>query len=77
MDTRPSWGGIPADRIVAVVADLDTGQVQVGSGYLVTGRQVLTARHCTVDKRTGRPARSLRVVRLSTEIGRASCRERV
>ena len=66
MDTRPSWGGIPADRIVAVVADLDTGQVQVGSGYLVTGRQVLTARHCTVDKRTGRPARSLRVVRLST-----------
>jgi TPR repeat protein len=48
---------------VAVVADLDTGRVQIGSGYLVSRRQALTARHCTVDKKTGRPARSLRVVR--------------
>ena len=63
-----SWGGIPADRVVAVVADLDTGQTQVGSGYLVTGYQVLTAWHCTVDKRTGRQARSLRVVLRSTGV---------
>jgi TPR repeat protein len=58
-------GGIPSDRVVAVVTDLDTGLVQIGSGYLVTERRVLTARHCTLDQRTGRPARSLRVVRLS------------
>src|SRR5215813_137595 len=59
------WGGIPSDRVVAVVAYLDTGRVQIGSGYLVTERVVLTARHCSTDKRTGRPARSLRVVRRS------------
>jgi hypothetical protein len=59
------WGGIPSDRVVAVVASLDTGLVQVGSGYLVTGRRVLTARHCAEDQRTGRPATSLRVVRRS------------
>jgi len=60
-----NWGGIPSDQVVAVVADLDTGLVQIGSGYLVTERQVLTARHCTADKSTGRPPRSLRVVRRS------------
>jgi len=49
----------------AVVAALDTGQVQVGSGYLVTDRLVLTAGRCTVDKKTGRPAASRRVVRRS------------
>lgn len=59
------WGGIPFDRVVAVVANLDTGLVQTGSGYLVTERHALTARHCTLDERTGRPARSLRVVRPS------------
>ena len=60
-----SWGGIPSDRVVAVVARLQTERVQIGSGYLITDHLVLTARHCTVDKRTGRPARSLRVVRRS------------
>ena len=50
---------------MAVIADLDTGRTQVGSGYLVADRRVLTAWHCTVDKRTGRPARSLRVIRRS------------
>ena len=57
--------GIPSDRVVAVVASLDTGQVQIGSGYLVTGRLVLTARHCVVDKKTSRPARKLLVARRS------------
>ena len=57
--------GIPSDQVVAVVAYLNSGLVQTGSGYLVTGRRVLTARHCTVDKKTGRPARSLQVVRRS------------
>jgi|GEM_PF-751880 len=60
-----SWVGIPADRVVAVAADLDGGRVQIGSGYLVTERLVLTARHCTVDERNGRSIRSLRVIRLS------------
>jgi V8-like Glu-specific endopeptidase len=59
------WDGIPADRVVAVAACLDTGMVQIGTGYLVTERLVLTARHCTADERTGRPARSLRVIRSS------------
>ena len=51
--------------MVAVVACLDTGLVQIGTGYLVTERWVLTARQCTADERTGRPARSLRVIRRS------------
>jgi TPR repeat protein len=50
---------------VAVVGRLDTGRVQVGSGYLISEGRVLTALHCIADKKTGRPARSLRVVRLS------------
>ena len=60
-----NWEGIPSDRVVAVLASLDTGQVQIGSGYLVTERRVLTARHCTVDKRTSRSAKKLTVVRRS------------
>ncbi len=55
------WAGIPSDRVMAVVASLDTGQVQIGSGYLVTERLVLTAWHCAMDKKTGRPARKLQV----------------
>ncbi len=58
-------GGIPTDRVVAVFADLGNELLQTGSGYLVTEHSVLTARHCTVDKRTGQPALSLRVARLS------------
>lgn len=59
------WRGIPADRVVAVVASLDTGLIQVGSGYLLSSEAVLTARHCTFDKRTGRNAVSLKIIRLS------------
>ena len=59
------WAGVPSDRVVAVVASLDTGLVQIGSGYLVTARRVLTAGHCARDERTGRPAASLRVQRRS------------
>jgi TPR repeat protein len=56
------WGGISSDRVMAVVASLDTGQVQIGSGYLVTERLVVTAWHCAVDKKTSRPARTLHVI---------------
>lgn len=51
--------------MVAVVACLDTGRVQIGTGYLVTGRLVLKVCWYTADERTGRPARSLRVIRRS------------
>jgi hypothetical protein len=57
--------GIPAGRVVAVVADLDTGLKQIGSGYLLDAGQVLTAHHCAYDKVTGRSARALSVVRAS------------
>jgi TPR repeat protein/Mrp family chromosome partitioning ATPase len=53
------------DRIVAVVAALRNGQEQLGSGYLVSGRMVLTAEHCVRDNVTGQPAARLRVIRAS------------
>lgn len=58
---------IPLARVVAVVATLPDGREQVGSGYLVGGRLVLTARHCTRDKSRSRPVPldQLRVVRAS------------
>ena len=59
------WLGIPADRVVAVVASLRTGMAQVGSGYLLGPTTVITARHCIRDKRTGMPAAALQVIRLS------------
>lgn len=60
-----SWSGIPVDRVVAVVASLATGLEQVGSGYLLAGGTVLTAEHCTRDKKSGAAACSVRVVRAS------------
>ena len=58
-----SWSGIPVDRVVAVVATLPSGLEQVGSGYLLAGGSILTAEHCTRDKKTGDPAVTLRAVR--------------
>ena len=62
-----SSGGssIRVDRVAAVAATLRDGREQLGSGYLVSGRLVLTAEHCTRDKVTGEPAARLRVVRAS------------
>ena len=65
MSSSVSWGGIPSDRVVAIVAQLDTGRVQIGTGYLVTNDTVLTAQHCLDDRQTRRPAVSLHVVRRS------------
>ncbi len=59
------WLGVPSDRVVAIEASLDTGKFQVGSGYLLNSGIVITARHCTVDKRTDKPAVSIKVVRRS------------
>jgi Trypsin-like peptidase domain len=56
---------VPVDRGVAVVATLRDGQEQLGSGYLASGRLVLTAEHCTRNKVTGEPAARLRVARAS------------
>jgi Trypsin-like peptidase domain len=53
------------DRVVAVAATLRDGREQIGSGYLLRGRLVLTAEHCTRDGVTGAPAAQLRVVRAS------------
>ena len=44
---------------------LPDGREQLGSGYLVSGRLVLTAEHCIRDKVTGEPAAGFRVVRAS------------
>ena len=60
--------GIHTDRVVAVVAKLANGKRQVGSGYIVADRLVLTAEHCTRDKSSDEPQKppvSLKVVRLS------------
>ena len=52
-----SSGGssVRVDRVVAVAAALRDGREQFGSGYLISGRLVLTAEHCTRDKATGEP----------------------
>ncbi|WP_433296042.1 trypsin-like peptidase domain-containing protein [Actinoplanes sp. CA-030573] len=54
--------GVPLSRVVAVLAELGQGRVQIGSGYLVRDRLVITAEHCTRDKTTGAAAVSLAVV---------------
>ena len=48
-----------------MAATLRDGREQLGSGYLVNGRLVLTAEHCTSDKITRKPASRLRVIRAS------------
>jgi hypothetical protein len=63
-DLEP-WLGIPSDQVVAVVASLSNGMIQFGSGYLLTRNCVITARHCTFDKKTGDPAAALQVIRRS------------
>src|SRR5258708_3575904 len=66
MREMPSGGPpVRVDRIAAVAAALRDGREQLGSGYLVSGRLVLTAEHCTRDKVTGEPASRLRVIRAS------------
>ena len=47
-----SVSAVRLDRVVAVQARLRDGTVQLGSGYLVTESLVLTAAHCTFDKRS-------------------------
>jgi tetratricopeptide (TPR) repeat protein len=50
-------------RVVAVVAVLSGGREQVGSGYVVAERLVLTAAHCTQDRLSGASAESIHVQR--------------
>ena len=61
----PVGSSVRVDRVVAVVATLQDGREQLGSGYLTSGRLVLTAEHCTRDKVTGEPAARLKVIRAS------------
>ena len=53
---------VDADRVVAVVAELKSGTFQPGTGFLIDGRSVLTAEHCTRDKTTHEPAVRVTVV---------------
>lgn len=57
--------GVELDRVVAVTATWADGHAEVGSGYLVTGRLVLTAGHCIRDKESGKIAARIKVVRAS------------
>ena len=54
---------VRVDRVVAVAATLQDGREQLGSGYLIGGRLVLTADHCTRDRVTRSSATRLRVIR--------------
>lgn len=54
---------IQLDRVIAVTADFD-GERQLGSGFLVAPRLVLTAWHCTVHRTTGAEASGLTLLRL-------------
>jgi hypothetical protein len=67
-------GWVSLDRVLAVIATLDTGLVQLGSGYLTDRRTVVTAHHCTVDLQTGRAAVSLQVVRATDGAGATPAR---
>jgi hypothetical protein len=51
--SQGSGFAVPLQRVVAVVLNLANGREQTGTGYLVDGRQVLTALHCTRDRATG------------------------
>ncbi len=54
---------VPLERVVAVVLTLASGRKQTGTGYLVGGRRVLTATHCTRDRLSGAAPQSMRVIR--------------
>lgn len=55
------------NRVVAVLAELPDGRLQVGTGHLVGDRLVLTAEHCLHDRssRAAQPATALYAVRAS------------
>ena len=60
---------VTRDRVVAVVSAFADGREQVGSGYLVSGRLVLTAAHCTWHQKTREAPLRHRVIRASDGAG--------
>ena len=71
----PFAGMVARSRVVAVIAILANGREQVGSGYLVDVRRVLTAAHCTLDKLTAEAPSQLTVALASN--GRSATVKRV
>ena len=57
--------GPELSQVVAVVAVVSNGRFQVASGYLITGRLVLTAEHCTRDTTQQASVAELQVFRAS------------
>jgi hypothetical protein len=55
--------GVELDRMVAVMATWADRHAEVGSGYLVAGRLVLTAGHCIRDRKSGKLAAQIQVMR--------------
>jgi tetratricopeptide (TPR) repeat protein len=53
--------GIPSAQVVAVEVTFTEGPPQIGTGFLVSDRLVITAEHCTRDRANTRPARRIRV----------------
>lgn len=57
---------VSLDRVVAVVVPLPGGREQTATGYLVDGRRVLTAEHCTRDRLA---CASTQLIRISRATG--------
>ena len=61
--------GIALNRVVAVLAHLPNGGYKTGSGYLIDGWHVLTAKHCTCDRLVGAEAQQVQVFRATGGAG--------
>ncbi|WP_330254203.1 trypsin-like peptidase domain-containing protein [Nocardia sp. NBC_00565] len=63
--SKSDSSAVRLDHVVAVVVSLPGNRSQVGSGFLIAPRLVVTARHCTRNKLTGQYGLGIRVIRAS------------